>query len=124
MNTILFYVYHDIEQLCLFPLQEYLSQNDMYVQMNEERFKNETDYLNMMASPNFESQTMPEEAEGSRYVNVAVSLGIAFWDVYPYLCVTDIKKHLCICIIFVLYELLQNTESKGQNRKNVSQTSP
>nr|WOX59916.1 receptor tyrosine kinase PVR2A2 [Gecarcinus lateralis] len=50
--------------------EEYLSMNDTYMRMNEERFKEETDYLNMMANPNFESLTKAEEPGDPQYVNV------------------------------------------------------
>ncbi|XP_050735818.1 vascular endothelial growth factor receptor 3-like isoform X2 [Eriocheir sinensis] len=44
--------------------EEFLPMNDIYIQMNEERFKEEPDYLNMMASPNFENLTKAAEPEG------------------------------------------------------------
>lgn len=37
--------------------------NDVYIQMNEERFKNEPDYLTMMANPTFENLTKAEELD-------------------------------------------------------------
>lgn len=50
--------------------------NDSYVKMNEERFK-ETDYLKMMANPNYEN--MIKEPDGVQYVNVEVGLSTNFW---------------------------------------------
>lgn len=46
--------------------------NDVYVRMNEERFSQETDYLNMMANPNFENLTKAEEPDDPQYSNVQV----------------------------------------------------
>ncbi|XP_063845355.1 vascular endothelial growth factor receptor 2-like isoform X2 [Scylla paramamosain] len=48
--------------------QKYLSQNEVYIQMNTERFKEETDYLSMMAKPTFESRIMPDEIEVEHYL--------------------------------------------------------
>ncbi|XP_050690899.1 vascular endothelial growth factor receptor 1-like isoform X2 [Eriocheir sinensis] len=43
--------------------EDYLVMNDVYIQMNEERFKNEPDYLTMMANPTFENLTKAEELD-------------------------------------------------------------
>ncbi|KAG0713917.1 Vascular endothelial growth factor receptor 1 [Chionoecetes opilio] len=52
--------------------EEYVSENDAYMKMNLERFKEETDYLNMMADPSFQNFTSPEEVDVSpNYMNVA-----------------------------------------------------
>lgn len=65
-----------------FPFQEYISMGETYVRMNEERFKEGTDYLKMMANPNFDNLTKAEEPDAHPYVNVPVGLAIDFWDVF------------------------------------------
>lgn len=60
-------------------LQEYLIMDEAYTRMNEERFENETDYLNMVADQNFESLTRAEEPDASSYINVQVGLYIDFF---------------------------------------------
>uniref|UniRef100_A0AAU0N4Q3 Receptor tyrosine kinase PVR2B1b n=1 Tax=Gecarcinus lateralis TaxID=6769 RepID=A0AAU0N4Q3_GECLA len=52
---------------------EYLSMNDQYMQMNEERFRQQTDYLNMCAHPDYENMmtTRTEEEDPKpHYVNM------------------------------------------------------
>nr|WOX59914.1 receptor tyrosine kinase PVR2A1 [Gecarcinus lateralis] len=62
---------------------EYLSMNDTYKRMNEKRFKEETDYLNMLANPNFESMTKAEEY-GPQYVNVLEQTRVQSPDTVAY----------------------------------------
>ncbi|KAK7080793.1 hypothetical protein SK128_024462, partial [Halocaridina rubra] len=54
--------------------EQYATKNDVYIRMNEERFKNETDYLNMCSSPNYENLTKGEEESRLHYVNVGESV--------------------------------------------------
>ncbi|XP_042888408.1 vascular endothelial growth factor receptor 1-like isoform X2 [Penaeus japonicus] len=49
--------------------EQYMTMNDPYVLMNEERFQKETDYLNMLSSPDFENQNRKDEPQ-LHYVNV------------------------------------------------------
>lgn len=49
-----------------------MTMNDPYVLMNEERFQKETDYLNMLSSPDFENQNRKDEPQ-LHYVNVPVN---------------------------------------------------
>ncbi|XP_064082530.1 vascular endothelial growth factor receptor 1-like isoform X2 [Macrobrachium nipponense] len=48
---------------------QYMDMNDPYLRMNEERFREGTDYLNMLASPNFDNLNRDDTA-GLHYVNV------------------------------------------------------
>ncbi|MPC13208.1 Vascular endothelial growth factor receptor 2 [Portunus trituberculatus] len=43
--------------------ERYLTQNEAYMKMNSERFKEETDYLSMMAEPTFESRMRPDDID-------------------------------------------------------------
>ncbi|KAK3877300.1 hypothetical protein Pcinc_017977 [Petrolisthes cinctipes] len=53
---------------------EYMTMNDPYLRMNEERFNNETDYLNMLSSPHFDNLTQGEAQDDEKinlhYVNI------------------------------------------------------
>ncbi|XP_047470761.1 LOW QUALITY PROTEIN: vascular endothelial growth factor receptor 2-like [Penaeus chinensis] len=49
--------------------EQYMTMNDPYVLMNEERFQKETDYLNMLSSPDFENLNRKDELQ-QHYVNV------------------------------------------------------
>ncbi|XP_068207009.1 vascular endothelial growth factor receptor 1-like isoform X2 [Palaemon carinicauda] len=48
---------------------QYMNMNDPYLRMNEERFREGTDYLNMLASPNFDNLNRDDDAK-LHYVNV------------------------------------------------------
>lgn len=48
---------------------QYMDMNDPYLRMNEERFREGTDYLNMLASPNFDNLNR-DDSPGLHYVNV------------------------------------------------------
>lgn len=58
---------------------EYMTMNDPYLRMNEERFTNETDYLNMLSSPHFDNLTQGDALEDDKsdlhYVNVMSATG-------------------------------------------------
>ncbi|KAK4301334.1 hypothetical protein Pmani_026519 [Petrolisthes manimaculis] len=53
---------------------EYMTMNDPYLRMNEERFNNETDYLNMLSTPHFDNLTQGEAQDDEKvnlhYVNI------------------------------------------------------
>lgn len=53
---------------------EYMTMNDPYLRMNEERFTNETDYLNMLSSPHFDNitqgDTLDSDKSDQHYVNI------------------------------------------------------
>lgn len=49
--------------------EQYMTMNDPYVLMNEERFQKETDYLNMLSSPDFENLNRKDEPQ-QHYVNI------------------------------------------------------
>lgn len=46
--------------------------NDPYLRMNEERFQRETDYLDMLSSPDFENLQRDDDETRAHYVNVQV----------------------------------------------------
>lgn len=74
----------------LLLLQQYMTMNDPYVLMNEERFQKETDYLNMLSSPDFENLNRKDEPQ-QHYVNVPVkywllSYSIKELDIFVYIC--------------------------------------
>lgn len=54
--------------------EQYMTMNDPYVLMNEERFQKETDYLNMLSSPDFENLNRKDEPQ-QHYVNVPGVVG-------------------------------------------------
>ncbi|XP_071536964.1 vascular endothelial growth factor receptor 1-like isoform X2 [Panulirus ornatus] len=49
---------------------QYMTMNDPYLRRNEERFQNETDYLNMLSSPDFENLQRDDDETRALYVNV------------------------------------------------------
>lgn len=49
-----------------------MDMNDPYLRMNEERFTNGPDYLNMMSSPDFENLNREDEDARMHYVNIQV----------------------------------------------------
>lgn len=55
--------------------EEYLNMNDQYMRMNEERFKEQTDYLNMLSPPDYENMTnkAPDEDVQPHYINMEVA---------------------------------------------------
>uniref|UniRef100_A0A0P4VYT9 Receptor protein-tyrosine kinase n=2 Tax=Scylla olivacea TaxID=85551 RepID=A0A0P4VYT9_SCYOL len=57
--------------------EEYLNMNDQYMRMNEERFKEQPDYLNMLTPPDYENMTnkMPDDDTKPHYVNMEVASG-------------------------------------------------
>nr|WOX59922.1 receptor tyrosine kinase PVR2B1a [Carcinus maenas] len=57
---------------------EYLSMNDQYVRMNEERFKEQPDYLNMFTPPDYENMTnKADEDLKPQYINLQVAGSVA-----------------------------------------------
>lgn len=49
--------------------------NDQYMRMNEERFKEQTDYLNMLTPPDYENMTNKTNDDDLKphYINMEVS---------------------------------------------------
>ena len=51
--------------------------NDQYMKMNEERFKEQPDYLNMLTPPDYENMTnkgLDDDDTKPHYINMEVSL--------------------------------------------------
>lgn len=59
---------------------EYMTMNDPYLRMNEERFTSGTDYLNMLSSPHFDNITQGDVLDNDKsdlhYVNVMSAKGV------------------------------------------------